>query len=148
MDQQETTQEQKPAVSKRVAKKKPTTKKRPANVKIFQDKPEPKLSSTGVDVTSIVVTESNIRRILDAQPKVKVMIPSGHHEHEKRAVVVQLHGYCYRIQRDTEVELPESIVKILAEAKQTNITLKPREDGEGMQRIHTEGMRFPFQSRA
>lgn len=106
------------------------------------------MSSAGVKVTSVAVTEGNIRKILDAQPKVKVMIPSGHHEHEKRPVVVQLHGYCYRIQRDTEVELPESIVEILREAKQTNITLKPRDDGEGMQRVHTEGMRFPFQSRA
>lgn len=105
------------------------------------------LSSSGVTVTSVVVTEGNIKKILDAQPKMKISIPSGHHEHEKRPVVVQLHGYCYRIQRDTEVELPESIVKILEECKQTNIVLRPRDDGEGMQRVHTEGMRFPFQSR-
>jgi hypothetical protein len=113
-----------------------------------KETPDLELSSPGVKVVDTIVTEGNIKRILQSQPKIKIMIPSGHHEHEKRPVTVQLHGYCYRIQRDTEVELPESIVRILEECKQTNVTMKLRDDGEGMQRVTTEGMRFPFQSRA
>lgn len=91
----------------------------------------------GLDDTEIV------RATLNAQQKVKIMIPST--ETKRDDVPVAVNGYTFLIQRDKVVEVPMSVVGVLNNAKMTLHKQVPREDGNGMELVPYEALRFPYQ---
>lgn len=81
---------------------------------------------------------------LDAQKKVKIIIPST--EVDREDVKVGIMGYVYQIKRDTPVAVPMSVVKALQDAVMTTYKQVPRKDkdSEGYDMIPFETMRYPF----
>ena len=84
------------------------------------------------------------RRVLRAQKKRKIVIPST--EREKEAVVVSINGYVYNIPRDKEVEVPEGVIEVLRNARIKSYSVRKREEGEGNELIEQEVARVPFQT--
>lgn len=80
---------------------------------------------------------------LNLQKKVKLMIPST--EHDRQPVPVGINGYVFLIERDKEVQVPESVVQVLRDAKLTTYKQKKREDGEGNELIPIVSQRWAFQ---
>lgn len=89
-----------------------------------------------------IITET--RKVLQREPKVRVMIAST--ETEKQPVDVAINGYTYRIARDNEVEVPESVLEVLRNAQYEIFTQKERTDGgEGIEMVPSFVARFPMQ---
>ena len=84
------------------------------------------------------------RRVLRAQKKRKIVIPST--EREKDAVVVSINGYVYNIPRDKEVEVPDGVIEVLRNARIKSYSVRKREEGEGNELIEQEVARVPFQT--
>jgi hypothetical protein len=86
----------------------------------------------------------SVKDELDAQKKHKIIIPST--ETEMDDVFVGINGYTYQIKRDVAVEVPESVIKVLQDAKVTKYKQVRREDGEGYELVASEAQRFAFQT--
>lgn len=95
------------------------------------------VDESSIDNTREVASE------LRKQKKAKIMIPST--EHDREPVSVGVNGYVFLIQRDKEVEVPESVVQVLRDAKLTTYRQKKREDGEGNESIPIVSQRWAFQ---
>jgi len=79
---------------------------------------------------------------LHTQRKVKVNIPIT--ESEQDDVVVQINGYAFQIKRGVDVEVPESVVGVLEDAKIMTYGQITRADGEGKELVAQESQRIPF----
>lgn len=84
-----------------------------------------------------------VLKALRSEPKVKIMIPST--EADQTDVNVGVNGVAYQIKRDVPVSVPKSIVEVLKNATMTLYRQAKRSDGEGMELIPYEAMRYPFQ---
>lgn len=62
---------------------------------------------------SVSRQESANARVLNAQKRVKIMIPAGRSKHEQCPVSVGVNGRAYLIERGVEVAVPESVVHVL-----------------------------------
>ena len=85
----------------------------------------------------------DVRDALDAEKKVRILIPST--ETERDAVPVGVCGYTYLIKRDEEVEVPQSVVSVLRDAKMTIYRQVKRTEGEGNELVPVIAQRFAFQ---
>lgn len=78
------------------------------------------------EVVNRVLTKKEIMKAkLDAQPKVKIIIPKGEKEPAGAFETVQLNGYTYQIKKGVYVEVPEQIANIIMDSnKQINDALE------------------------
>lgn len=79
---------------------------------------------------------------LHSQRKIKINIPAT--ESEKDDVFVQINGYAFLIKRGVDVEVPESVVGVLEDAKIMTYTQVSRADGEGKELVGMETQSIPF----
>ena len=86
--------------------------------------------------------ESASKALLKKQRKVRILIPSGKSEHERAPVALGINGTEYLINRDCEVDVPESVCHVLDLAVQ-NI---PTVEGEGANRkmVIKTAMAYPY----
>ena len=75
----------------------------------------------------IQITSENMasltKEILSTEGKYTVVINST--ERDKEPVFVAINGHTYNIPRDTEVELPDSVVRVLSDARVTVYIVVP-----------------------
>lgn len=62
---------------------------------------------------SVARQESANTRTLNAQKRVRILIPAGRSKHEQCPVPVGVNGRAYLIERGVEVDVPESVVHVL-----------------------------------
>ncbi|MEG1610983.1 MAG: hypothetical protein RR317_07345, partial [Bilophila sp.] len=62
---------------------------------------------------AVVRQENDNTKILNAQRRVRIVISSGRDSHEQCPVTVGVNGRAYLIERDKEVEVPESVLHVL-----------------------------------
>lgn len=94
---------------------------------------------TGGDESAMSKTRDALRK----ETTVRIVIPST--ETEKDAVTVGVNGYVYQIARDKPADVPASVAAVLDNAVTVRYTQRPRDNGEGMETIPVESMRFPYQ---
>ncbi len=88
---------------------------------------------------------NDTRDELHKQKHYKITIASGERPETKADVTVSCNGFNYRIQRDREVIVPESIIGILKDAKVKQYDQVRRSDGQdGYRLVEREGLRFPY----
>lgn len=88
------------------------------------------------------------KEALHKQKQVEIMIPSGESEESKSDVPVGINGHTYLIKRDNWVKVPESVVRVLENAKFDVYSQVPRgEDQDGYELVGRQVLRFPFQRR-
>lgn len=85
----------------------------------------------------------DVRDELNAQKKVKITIPST--ELERDPVVVGINGYVFQIKRDEPVEVPQSVLNVLNDAKMTIYKQVKRTDGEGNELVAINAQRHAYQ---
>lgn len=85
----------------------------------------------------------DVRDELNAQDKVKIMIPST--ELERDTVNVGINGYVYQIKRDEVVEVPRSVVGVLNDARMTIYKQVKRVEGEGNELVPINAQRHAYQ---
>lgn len=94
--------------------------------------------------TEAIDNTAEVKKELQRQKKVRILIPST--ETQRDDVSVAVNGYAYNIKRDAEVEVPESVVEVLKNARTTTYIQRKREDGgEGNELIPQHSPRFAFQ---
>ncbi|KAF0218794.1 MAG: hypothetical protein FD174_2577 [Geobacteraceae bacterium] len=130
---------------KKPAKKKPAPRPEKRLVTIPSASPAPPRQKEVSEAEAESRLLDETKKILDSQPKVKILIAST--ETQKDDVTVSIQGYTYLIQRDKEVEVPQSVAKVLQDAILTAYSQQRREDGEGNELVAREVNRFPFQVR-
>ena len=91
-------------------------------------------------------SNSITKKILDADRKVKLMIPAS--EKEKSAVFVSVNGVAFNIPRNQWVEVPYSIVAVLENAKCTEYTVQELKGSDSAIVSATDVSRIPFQTKA
>ena len=86
--------------------------------------------------------ESQNKRLLAEQRKVRIVIPSGRDIHERCPVPVAVNGREYLIVRDKEVDVPQSVINVLNDAVE-NV---PFEEGGGDSKhvVFRQAQRFAF----
>ena len=75
---------------------------------------------------NVLRQESVNEKILNAQKRIRILIPSGRSKHEQCPVSVGVNGRAYLIERGKEVAVPESVVHVLTLA----VELSPVVEGE------------------
>ena len=103
------------------------------------------------DKKNVAPTDDNVKQIekkivdqLNKEPRYRILIPSGRGTHERAPVMVGVNGYAFKIKRDCQVDVPESVVKILESAiERTPVS----EEVNGQSRTtFKSALRFPFQN--
>lgn len=86
--------------------------------------------------------ESQNKRLLAEQRKVRIVIPSGRDIHERCPVPVAVNGREYLIVRDKEVDVPQSVINVLNDAVES----VPVEEGDGPIKrvVFRQAQRFAF----
>ena len=62
---------------------------------------------------TVIQQESANVRALNAQKRVRILIPAGRSKHEQCPVAVGVNGRAYLIERGVEVDVPESVLHVL-----------------------------------
>ena len=86
--------------------------------------------------------EGKTKAHLMTQKKVKIQIPAT--ESDRTDVFVCVNGVTFQIRRDTPVLVPEALLEVLNNAKMTVFDQRKREDGEGIDMMPRQVMRFPY----
>ncbi len=84
------------------------------------------------------------KRALHRQQHYKIIIPST--ETEKADVPLGVNGHIYQVKRDEEVVVPASIIEVLDHAKARFYKQVKREDGNGMDLVPFDALRYPYQN--
>ena len=88
-------------------------------------------------------TEELSKRQIFAERRVRIKIPSGRAPHERSPVQVGVNGTAFLIKRDIDVDVPQSVVDVLENAKEQVPTTI--EEG-GRKRVEFKAsLRFPYQ---
>ncbi len=91
-------------------------------------------------------TPVSTRGLLSNQPKVRIIVHETDDKSAPRECFVGINGYPFHIRRGVEVEVPEDVVKILAESKRTVYTPKQVVIGgvSTLKNVAQEVLAFPY----
>lgn len=85
------------------------------------------------------------KKILSTEKRVKIKIPST--DKEKTAIFVSVNGVAYNIPRDTEWEVPMSVVKVLENAIVREYRIVESKDADSAKIVAEDRQRIVFSSK-
>ena len=106
-------------------------------------RPKDEAKPAPADEAEVAAVERRNEEIINGQRRVRIRIMSGRNAQERAPVPVGVNGRAYLIERDREVLVPESVVRVLEMAVEKQ-AVEVVEDGQ-TRTVFQDTPRFPFQ---